>query len=101
MGTLDRIRTDVVGSLLRPARWKEARARLDAGTLSPEEFSQIEMACVREHVALEQFFRTDLRHEMLYERTEAARVVIADEGRELQRRLRTTLIKGISAEQLG
>ena len=54
MGALDRIRTDVVGSLLRPARWKEARQLLDAGTLSAAEFARVERDCVRTHVAMQE-----------------------------------------------
>jgi methionine synthase II (cobalamin-independent) len=51
---LDRIRTDVVGSLLRPARWKEARLRYDAGLLQEGEFRDIELECVRGHLALQE-----------------------------------------------
>ena len=60
MATLDRIRTDVVGSLLRPARWKEARQRLDAGTLAPEEFAAIELECVRRHLAMQEALGLDV-----------------------------------------
>jgi 5-methyltetrahydropteroyltriglutamate--homocysteine methyltransferase len=54
MDALDHIRTDVVGSLLRPARWKEARLLLEGGTLTAEEFARIELDCVRSHVALQE-----------------------------------------------
>ena len=57
---LSRIRTDVVGSLLRPARWKEARQRLDAGTLSADEFAAIERDCVRAHLALQESIGLDV-----------------------------------------
>jgi len=60
MASLDRIRSDVVGSLLRPARWKEARQRLDAGQLSPEQFAEIELDCVREHLALQESIGLDV-----------------------------------------
>jgi len=60
MASLDRIRTDVVGSLLRPARWKEARQLLDAGTLSAAEFARIELDCVRGHVALQESLGLDV-----------------------------------------
>ena len=60
MGALDRLRTDVVGSLLRPARWKEARQRLDAGTLPVEEFAAIELECVRSHLALQESIGLDV-----------------------------------------
>jgi 5-methyltetrahydropteroyltriglutamate--homocysteine methyltransferase len=51
---LDAIRTDVVGSLLRPAAWKEARLRLDGGLLDAEAFQQIELQCVRDHIAMQE-----------------------------------------------
>lgn len=60
MASLDRIRTDVVGSLLRPARWKEARQRLDAGQLSADEFAKVELGCVREHIALQESIGLDV-----------------------------------------
>jgi len=41
-GPHDRIRTDTVGSLLRPARWKDARTRFDAGTLAEAAYRAIE-----------------------------------------------------------
>jgi 5-methyltetrahydropteroyltriglutamate--homocysteine methyltransferase len=48
------VRTDVVGSLLRPAAWKEARLRFEAGLLSREAFAQVESDCVRDHIRLQQ-----------------------------------------------
>ena len=60
MASLDRIRTDVVGSLLRPTRWKEARERLDAGKLSADEFAAIERDCVRAHLALQESIGLDV-----------------------------------------
>jgi 5-methyltetrahydropteroyltriglutamate--homocysteine methyltransferase len=57
---LSRIRTDVVGSLLRPARWKEARELFDAGTLSADEFARIELDCVRQHLALQERIGLDV-----------------------------------------
>ncbi|MFN0121253.1 MAG: methionine synthase [Blastocatellia bacterium] len=47
-------RTDVVGSLLRPAYLKEARAQYEAGTLSDQAFKQIEDRAVDEAIALQQ-----------------------------------------------
>ena len=41
MTELDAIRTDVVGSLLRPAAWKEARLRFEAGLLEADAFRQL------------------------------------------------------------
>ena len=60
MGSLGSIRTDVVGSLLRPAHWKEARQRFDAGKLGAEEFAAIERECVRAHLALQESIGLDV-----------------------------------------
>lgn len=46
-------RSDVVGSLLRPAYLKEARERHEAGTLSEVEFKQIEDRAVNEAVDMQ------------------------------------------------
>ena len=54
MSDLGTIRTDVVGSLLRPTQWKEARLRVDAGLIGEREFRDIELQCVRRHVALQE-----------------------------------------------
>jgi 5-methyltetrahydropteroyltriglutamate--homocysteine methyltransferase len=47
-------RSDVVGSLLRPAYLKEARAEYEAGTLSHQAFKQIEDRAVDEAIALQE-----------------------------------------------
>ena len=47
-------RTDVVGSLLRPAYLKEARADYEAGKLSDQEFKQIEDRAVDEAIAAQE-----------------------------------------------
>jgi 5-methyltetrahydropteroyltriglutamate--homocysteine methyltransferase len=60
MTKLERIRTDVVGSLLRPAAWKEAHLRLDAGLIDREEFARLEIGCVRNHVALQESVGLDV-----------------------------------------
>jgi 5-methyltetrahydropteroyltriglutamate--homocysteine methyltransferase len=60
MGALDRIRTDVVGSLLRPAKWKEARLKLENGELDAHEFARIELDCVREHLRLQESLGLDV-----------------------------------------
>jgi 5-methyltetrahydropteroyltriglutamate--homocysteine methyltransferase len=60
MPSLDRIRTDVVGSLLRPEHWKRARLELDAGKLAAEEFARIELECVREHLAMQERIGLDV-----------------------------------------
>ena len=60
MGALDRIRTDVVGSLLRPAKWKEARLKLESGQLDIEAFARIELDCVRDHLRLQESLGLDV-----------------------------------------
>ncbi len=47
-------RTDVVGSLLRPAYLKEARAEFEAGQLTDQAFKQIEDRAVNEAIALQE-----------------------------------------------
>ncbi len=54
MADLRAIRTDVVGSLLRPAAWKEARARLEQGAISAEAFRRIEDEEIRKAVSLQE-----------------------------------------------
>jgi|SRR5687768_6687059 len=54
MSELDRIRSDVVGSLLRPAAWKEARQRLERGLMTAEQFSRVEDQCLRQHLELQE-----------------------------------------------
>ncbi len=51
---LAKIRADVVGSLLRPARLKEARARFDDGAIGAAELRAIEDDTVREAVRLQE-----------------------------------------------
>jgi 5-methyltetrahydropteroyltriglutamate--homocysteine methyltransferase len=58
--TLRTIRTDVVGSLLRPARWQDARARLDDQTLSQEVFDEIERDCIKGLIALQEGIGLDV-----------------------------------------
>jgi 5-methyltetrahydropteroyltriglutamate--homocysteine methyltransferase len=51
---LTKIRTDVVGSLLRPGGLKEARARFDDGAIDADALSAIEDEAVREAVRLQE-----------------------------------------------
>ncbi|MGE5215393.1 MAG: hypothetical protein ACM3SP_00160, partial [Chloroflexota bacterium] len=51
---LAKIRTDVVGSMLRPAPLKQAYADRDAGKISPEELCRIEDEAIREAVRLQE-----------------------------------------------
>ena len=54
MSELDRVRTDVVGSLLRPAAWKEARLRFETGLMPAHEFSLMEDGFVKANLALQE-----------------------------------------------
>ena len=54
MGDLRTIRSDVVGSLLRPASWKEARGRLDQGKIDAHEFRRIEDEAIRNAVQMQE-----------------------------------------------
>jgi len=55
-----KIRTDVVGSLLRPARLKQAYADRDADKISPEELCRIEDDAIREAVRLQESVGLDV-----------------------------------------
>ncbi len=57
---LDTLRTDNVGSLLRPARWKEARKQFDDGKLDTAAFARIEEDCVRDFVTLQEGIGLDV-----------------------------------------
>ena len=54
MKSLERIRTDVVGSLLRPTAWKEARLALETGNMGAAAFANIELECVKRHIELQE-----------------------------------------------
>ena len=60
MTSLEHIRTDVVGSLLRPQAWKEARLRFESGTITFQDFSRIELDCVKKHLALQESVGLDV-----------------------------------------
>src|SRR5256714_13366721 len=60
MTSLERIRTDVVGSLLRPARWKAARLAFETGKMPAEEFARVELECVRRHLDLQERIGLDV-----------------------------------------
>src|SRR2546423_13997052 len=60
MTSLERIRTDVVGSLLRPARWKAARLAFETGKMPAEEFARVELECVRRHLRLQETVGLDV-----------------------------------------
>jgi methionine synthase II (cobalamin-independent) len=54
MSDLNTIRTDVVGSLLRPPEWREARARFERDEIDAAAFAAIEAGCVRRAIELQQ-----------------------------------------------
>ena len=58
--SLDRIRTDVVGSLLRPQAWKTARSLYEQKNLSEAELREIEAQCVRDHLAMQEAIGLDV-----------------------------------------
>jgi 5-methyltetrahydropteroyltriglutamate--homocysteine methyltransferase len=51
---LDFIRTDVVGSLLRPRAWREARAAFDEGRLAEADFRRVEDTTVRDAIRFQE-----------------------------------------------
>ena len=59
-GALHAIRTDVVSSLLRPQAWQQARQHFDERTFSLQALQAIELACVRELVALQEAIGLDV-----------------------------------------
>ena len=60
MNSLDRIRTDVVGSLLRPADWKQARLAFETGKMSADAFARVELDCVQRHIQLQEQIGLDV-----------------------------------------
>lgn len=60
MADLATIRTDVVGSLLRPSYLKEARQKLDEGKFDAAEFQKLEDKAVREAVSLQESIGLDV-----------------------------------------
>ena len=54
MSSLDTIRTDVVGSLLRPDYLKQARQQLDDGKIATDAFKRLEDQAVGEAIALQE-----------------------------------------------
>lgn len=60
MSDLRTIRTDVVGSMLRPAAVKDARARLEEGKIDAAELHRIEDEAVRDAVKLQESIGLDV-----------------------------------------
>ena len=52
--SLNLLRADVVGSLLRPAAWREARAAFDEGRMQENEFRRIEDEAVRDAIRFQE-----------------------------------------------
>ncbi len=60
MSDLTKIRTDVVGSLLRPAHLKQVRSRFDQGEIRVEELHQVEDDAIRQAVKLQEEVGLDI-----------------------------------------
>jgi 5-methyltetrahydropteroyltriglutamate--homocysteine methyltransferase len=60
LSELKHLRTDVVGSLLRPSAWKEARLRHEIGVLDDASFAAMELQCLRDHVRLQESVGLDV-----------------------------------------
>ncbi len=60
MKDLAKIRSDVVGSLLRPAYLKEARVAFDKGKISADEMRQVEDRAIRQAVLLQETIGLDV-----------------------------------------
>jgi 5-methyltetrahydropteroyltriglutamate--homocysteine methyltransferase len=60
LSDLRRVRTDVVGSLLRPAAWKEARLSFEGGLIDAEAFARVEKRCIQRHVRLQESIGLDV-----------------------------------------
>src|SRR5689334_15442267 len=58
--SLDKIRTDVVGSLLRPQEWRVAREQYENGSLDKAAFEEIENKCIRDLVKLQEAVGLDV-----------------------------------------
>ena len=82
-GDLANIRTDVVGSLLRPAAVREARVAFDDGRLSLEALRAIEDEAVQDAVRLQEDLGLDVVTD-----GEMRRLNFQDSFRRLGRRLR-------------
>jgi 5-methyltetrahydropteroyltriglutamate--homocysteine methyltransferase len=50
----------VVGSLLRPAAWKEARLRFESKQIDAAQFAEVEERCIREHIRLQESVGLDV-----------------------------------------
>jgi len=54
MDSLNHIRTDVVGSLLRPPAWTAARRAFESGAMAADAFHEVELACIRDLIAMQE-----------------------------------------------
>jgi 5-methyltetrahydropteroyltriglutamate--homocysteine methyltransferase len=60
MGSLHSIRTDVVGSLLRPPAWTAARRAFESGAMAADAFHAVEAACIRDLIAMQEGIGLDV-----------------------------------------
>jgi 5-methyltetrahydropteroyltriglutamate--homocysteine methyltransferase len=58
--SLDHVRTDVVGSLLRPHDWKQARKGFDDGELAEADFKAVELRCLQENLEMQEALGLDV-----------------------------------------
>src|SRR5258708_9275779 len=60
MTDLNSIRTDVVGSLLRPASWRQAREQYDGGKIDLAALRAVEDRCIRDFIRLQESIGLDV-----------------------------------------
>ena len=60
MSDLAKIRTDIVGSLLRPAHLKQVRSRHDLGEIGADELRKVEDEAIRQAVQLQESVGIDV-----------------------------------------
>ncbi|HEX9465780.1 MAG TPA: methionine synthase [Alphaproteobacteria bacterium] len=60
MTDLNSIRTDVVGSLLRPASWRQAREQYDGGKIDLAALRGVEDRCIRDFLRLQESIGLDV-----------------------------------------
>jgi 5-methyltetrahydropteroyltriglutamate--homocysteine methyltransferase len=92
------IRTDVVGSLLRPAELKQAYAQRERGKMSAEELRQIEDEAIREAVRLQEKIGLDVVTDGEYRRLNFQDSFAASVSGFDARRMDLTFMESLSRE---
>ena len=80
MSDLKKIRTDVVGSLLRPASLKDARIEYDEGKIGVDDFRAVEDEAVRDAVRLQESIGLDVARFRVDRQSEEVRAKVMKEG---------------------